>query len=82
MLRAVIFFVGEGDDVRKRAQATLLAKEAMELVLTNRDTNLLKGVRWDCAQVSWINTGIAATDDACDIVFTSGTQYTVTSTMT
>ena len=38
-LRAVTYFVDIGGQVQKRAQATLLAKEALDIVYNQRDSN-------------------------------------------
>jgi len=80
LLQAIIYFLGAWSDANARAQATLLAKEGMELVFTQRDTNLLRWVRWDCAaikKVAAISLGANATDDACAEVMSTGKIYSV-----
>ncbi len=72
LLRAIVYFIGAGDEVKKKAQATLMAKEAMDIVYNQRDTNLRRGVIWKCARIN-----IRAAGDACDIIFTPGKTYTV-----
>lgn len=54
LLRAIIFFVASGDEVKQKAIAILLAKEAMDVVYNQRDTNLRRSVRWDCAHIDVI----------------------------
>lgn len=82
LLRAILFFIGQGDEARKRAQATLLAKEGLELVLSQRDTNVLRGVQWDCARITYITPGSPLVNDACDVVFASSGTYTLSSSVT
>ncbi len=71
LLRAIIYFIGAWDEIKKRAQATLLAKEAMDIVYNQRDTNLRRWVLWKCAVIDQF----APDDDACSIKFTVGRSY-------
>jgi type II secretory pathway pseudopilin PulG len=84
LLQAIIYFLGAWSDANSRAQATLLAKEGMELVFTQRDTNLLRWVRWDCASIkkqSSIILWATATDDACAETMSTGKTYIIDSLM-
>ena len=70
LLRAIIYFIGAWDEIKKRAQATLLAKEAMDIVYNQRDTNLRRWVSWKCAVIDQF-----APDDACSTELTIGKVY-------
>ncbi len=76
LLRAVVYFIGVGDEVKKKAQATLLAKEALDIVYNQRDTNLRRGVIWNCAIIN-INASMQAwaPADACDTLFAPGKKF-------
>jgi hypothetical protein len=71
LLRAIIYFVASGDEVKQRAVAVLLAKEAMDAIYNQRDTNLRRSVRWDCAYIDVI------APEACAYRFESGKVYRV-----
>jgi hypothetical protein len=64
LLRAIVYFVGAGDEVKQRAVGTLLAKEAIDAVYNQRDTNIRRSVRWDCAKIDVMKP------DACAYRFT------------
>jgi hypothetical protein len=61
--------------VRAKAQATLLAKEAIDIVFNQRDTNIRRSVRWDCARID--TSDIANHPDACIFTFASGANLRV-----
>ncbi len=71
-LRAVTYFVDIGGQVQKRAQATLLAKEALDSIFNQRDSNNRKWVKWNCANVI-----IDDTKNMCDLEFESGKNYII-----
>lgn len=71
-LRAVTYFVDIGGQVQKRAQATLLAKEALDSIFNQRDSNNRKWVKWNCATVSTDDN-----NDMCDLEFESGKNYII-----
>lgn len=71
-LRAVTYFVDIGGQVQKRAQATLLAKEALDSIFNQRDSNNRKWVKWNCANVSTDDN-----DDVCDLVFEVNKSYII-----
>jgi prepilin-type N-terminal cleavage/methylation domain-containing protein len=89
LLRAIIYFVSSWDEVRAKAEATLLAKEAIDIVFNQRDTNIRRSVRWDCARID--TSDIANHPDACLFTFASwanlrvafnGTSWYIISPMT
>lgn len=71
LLRAIIFFVSSGDEVRQKAIWILLAKEAIDIVYNQRDTNLRRSVRWDCAHID------VKKPDACAYRFEAWKTYRV-----
>ncbi len=76
LLRAVVYFIGVGDEVKKKAQATLLAKEAIDIIYNQRDTNLRRGVVWKCAIVdSNASMQAWAPAEACSTIFSPGEKF-------
>lgn len=71
LLRAIVYFVAASDEVKQKAVWILLAKEAMDIVYNQRDTNLMRSVRWDCAHID------ATQPDACSYRFQAGKTYRV-----
>ena len=71
LLRAIVYFIGMGDEVKQKAEAILLAKEAIDIVYNQRDTNLRRSVRRDCAHID------ITKPDACWYTFTPGSVYRV-----
>lgn len=71
-LRAITYFVDIGGQVQKRAQATLLAKEALDIIYNQRDSNNRKWVKWNCAKVS-----VTDNDDMCELEFEVGKSYII-----
>lgn len=71
LLRAIVYFVASADEVKQKAVAIMLAKEAIDAIYNQRDTNLLRSVRWDCASID------ALKPEACAYRFESGKTYRV-----
>lgn len=71
LLRAIVYFVASSDEVKQKAVAIMLAKEAIDAVYNQRDTNLMRSVRWDCASID------ALKPEACAYRFESGKTYRV-----
>ncbi len=71
LLRAIVYFVWAGDEVKQRAVGTLLAKEAIDAVYNQRDTNIRRSVRWDCANID------ATKHEACAYRFALWKKYRI-----
>lgn len=71
LLRAIVYFVESSDEVKQKAVAIMLAKEAIDAIYNQRDTNLLRSVRWDCASIDPLKP------EACAYRFESGKTYRV-----
>jgi hypothetical protein len=63
LLRAIVYYIATGDEAKQKAEAILLAKEAMDIVYNQRDTNLRRSVRRDCADID------ATKPEACALTF-------------
>lgn len=70
-LHAVTYFIGIGDQVQKRAQATLLAKEALDIIYNQRDSNIRKWVVWNCYDVN------IDKEQGCEARFKKGESYII-----
>jgi prepilin-type N-terminal cleavage/methylation domain-containing protein len=70
-----VYFVSSWDEVRAKAEATLLAKEAIDIVFNQRDTNIRRAVRWDCARIDI--SDVANHPDACLFTFASWASFRV-----
>ncbi len=71
LLRAIVYFVASSDEVKQKAVAIMLAKEAIDIIYNQRDTNVMRSVRWDCASIDAIKP------EACAYRFESGKTYRV-----
>ncbi len=69
LLRAIVYYVATWDEAKQKAEAILLAKEAMDIVYNQRDTNLRRSVRRDCARID------ATKPEACALKFEVGKAY-------
>ncbi|MEI7477281.1 MAG: prepilin-type N-terminal cleavage/methylation domain-containing protein [bacterium] len=72
LLRAITYFLSMGQEVRQQAQAVALAKEGIDILYNQKDTNLRRGVQRNCAVID-----INQTLDACGLYFKAGSSYRV-----
>jgi type II secretory pathway pseudopilin PulG len=71
LLRAIVYFVASADEAKQKAVGIMLAKEAMDVIYNQRDTNSMRSVRWDCASINILKP------EACAYRFESGKTYRV-----
>lgn len=71
LLRAIVYFVASSDEVKQKAVAIMLAKEAIDAIYNQRDTNIMRSVRRDCASIDPLKP------EACAYRFESGKTYRV-----
>jgi hypothetical protein len=63
ILRAIVYYIAVGDEVKMKSEAMLLAKESMDIVYNQRDTNIHRSVKRQCARID------ASKPEACDYTF-------------
>lgn len=69
LLRAIVYYIAMGDEVKMKSEAMLLAKESMDIVYNQRDTNLHRSVKRQCARID------ASKPEACDYTFAPWTVF-------
>lgn len=69
LLRAIVYYVAAGEEVRQKSEAILLAKEAIDIVYNQRDTNIRRSVKRNCARID------ATKPEACDYIFEAGSTF-------
>jgi hypothetical protein len=69
ILRAIVYYIAVGDEVKMKSEAMLLAKESMDIVYNQRDTNIHRSVKRQCARID------ASKPEACDYTFAPWTVF-------